>query len=660
MKLDSFLKACHEKGVLSKLSIYIVATWVLLQVMSVTAEPLGLPKKSVTYLIIILLMGFPFYIFLVWKYNLAKPEQKLEEFDEAGNLVKEKILKSPFHKMYFTMLTVVSLVIVVLVLLIVENNFGKRIEMKKLEANDKIGILKFGNNTGNKKYDIVGKMASDWIIHGITENNMAQVVSPEIVNDYSTIIKTSSTTDKGENVLETYFKPSKIISGNYYLANNRLIFQCTITDGELDKTFVSLKLVECDPNNPLGCIELIKQRILGYLITEDKQELNLQESPPIYEAYQYLLNAKELNSNTQAYIDLLNRAIEKDSTFFEPKVLRVAYYYNQGDYQKSDSLRLAIESYSKTNKRQMNLLSMYEDLIKGNSKQAYYHLKKEYDLAPFDMQSNASMMVVTLQYVYKPEDIDKIYNEVSMNGIDIENCGACKNRIYIKALADIELKKYAEVIALLEPLFQVNNNISFFKRPLLSAYIRLGNDAAVNAFMSKEELIASQTDWVNLLLHVGNEYLLKNEKEKADTFFDKIILVYKGKDINVQFAKALYYRGDFATSEKAFVELLKDNHKNIENTALLAISYQKNNKQRESLMMIEKLYQLRSKYQFGEVDYQLARYYAAVDENQKAFQHLFKSIADGQNYTLTTFQNDPHFNHLKEKKEFAEIMNFWH
>jgi hypothetical protein len=660
MKIDSFLKACHEKGVLSKLSIYIVATWVLLQVMSVTAEPLGLPKKSVTYLIIILLIGFPVYIFLVWKYNLAKPEQLIENFDESGNPVKEKILKSPFHKMYFTMLTVVSLVTVVLVLLIIENKFGERIEMKKLEANDKIGILKFGNNTGDKKFDIVGKMAADWIIHGITENNMAQVVSPEIVNDYSTIIKTSSTTAKDENVLETYFKPSKIISGNYYLADNRLIFQCTITDGELDKTFVSLKPVECDPNNPLSCIELIKQRILGYLITEDKQELNLQESPPIYEAYQYLLNAKELNSNTQAYIDLLNNAIEKDSSFFEPKVLRVAYYYNQGDYQKSDSLRLAIESYAKTNKRQANLLSMYEDLIKGNNKQVYYHLKKEYDLAPFDMQSNASMMVVALQYVYKPEEIDKIFNEVSMAGIDIENCSACKNRIYVKALADIELKKYAEVVALLEPLFQVNNNIALFKKPLLSAYIRLGNDAAVDAFLSKEELIAAQSDWVNLLLHTGNEYLLKNEKEKANIFFDKIILAYEEKEINVQLAKARYYRGDYAASEKEWVELLKDNHKNIENTALLAISYHQNGKQRESLMMVEKLNQLRSKYQFGEVDYQLARYYAAVDEDKKALQHLLKAIADGQNYTSATFQNDPHFNQLKEDNDFAEIMNFWH
>ncbi len=660
MKLNLFLKACHEKGVLSKLSIYIVVTWVLLQVMSVTTEPLGLPKKSVTYLIIILLIGFPVYIFLVWKYTLAKPEQLIEDFDEDGNPRKEKILKSPFHKMYFAVLTIVSLVTVLLVFLIVENKFGERIEMKKLDANDKIGILKFGNNTGDKKYDIVGKMAADWIIHGITENNLAQVVSPEIVNDYSSIIKISSKADKNENVLETYFKPSRIISGNYYLADNRLIFQCTITDGELDKTFISLKPAECNPNNPLSCIESLKQRILGYLITKDKNELNLQELPPNYEAYLYLLDAKGLNSNSQAYIELLENSIQKDSTFFEPKVLRVAYYYNQGEYQKSDSLRLAIESYIKTNKRQINLLNMYEDLIKGNSKQAFFHLKKEYDLAPFDMQSNASMMVVALQYVNKPELIDQVFQEVSMDGMDIENCNNCKNRIYVKALADIELKNYSQVIALLEPLYQANSNLSIFKKPLLVAYIRSGNDTAVSDFFSKEELIISKSDWVGLLMHAGNEYLLKNEKAQANVYFDKVIQSYKEKSTDVQLAKALYYRGDYAASEKAFVDLLKDNQKDIETTALLAVSYQKNGKERESLMMIEKLNLLRNNYQFGEVDYQLARYYATVEKADEAIQQLLKAIADGQVYTPTTFQNDPHFNQLKNEKAFTKVMNFWH
>ncbi len=660
MKFNSFLKACHEKGVLNKLSIYIVVTWVLLQVTSVTAEPLGLPKKSITYLIIILLVGFPVYIFLVWKFNLAMKEQKIEELDESGNPRKEKLLKSPFHKTYFATLSVVSLVTVLLVFLIIDNKFVEHKQMKKLQENDKVGILKFGNNTGDKKYDIVGKMAADWIIHGITEKNLAQVVSPDIVSDYASIIKASDAPADNENVLETFFKPSRIISGNYYLNNNRLIFQCTVTDGALDKTFISLKPVECDPNNPLGCIESLKQRILGYLITEDKKELNLQELPPNFEAYQYLLNAKAVFSDSKAYINLLNKAIEADSLFFEPKVLRVAYYYNQGDYRKSDSLRMAIESYAKTNKRQANLLSMYEDLIKGNNKQAYYHLKKEYDMAPFDLQSNASMMVVALQYVNLPEKIDEFYNEISMKEMDIENCGFCKNRIYVKALADIELKKYNQVIALLSPLYGVNNNLSIIKRPLLSAYVRSENTAAVEGFLSKEELISNQDDWLRLLMHTGNEYLLKNDAERANACFDKAIKTIIDKKDSSVLSKALYYRSDFVGAEKAFVELLKSNPDDLENTALLAVSYQKNGKQREALMMLEKLNQLRGSYQYGAVDYQLARYYATTDERGKALQHLTKAMADGQVYTSGTFQNDPHFIHLKDEKDFGKIMNFWH
>ena len=49
------------------LSIYIVTSWVVLQVLSVIWQPLGLPEKSVTYLIIALLIGFPLYLIYLWK-----------------------------------------------------------------------------------------------------------------------------------------------------------------------------------------------------------------------------------------------------------------------------------------------------------------------------------------------------------------------------------------------------------------------------------------------------------------------------------------------------------------------------------------------------------------------------------------------------------------
>lgn len=658
MKFDSFLKVCHENGVLSKLSIYIVVAWILLQVMSVIAMPLGLPEKSVTLLIIFLLIGFPVYIFWVWKYFIVKSEQFVKDNNEPENKSIKNILKNPFHKIFFSLLTALSSTIIVLVILIVDNNFGNTLEIRKLNSDDKIGILKFGNNTGSKEFDIVGKMAADWIIHGITENNMAQVISPEIVNDYTSII--TSTGSNNETVLETYFKPSRIISGNYYRSENKLIFQSTITDGELDKTFISLKPVTCDTSNPLGCIELLKQLILGYLITEDKKELNLQESPPIFEAYQYLLDAKELNSNSETYLELLNKAIEKDSTFFEPKVLRVAYYYNQGDFKKSDSLRQAIEAYTKTNKRQINLLNLYEDLIKGNNKLAFSHLKKEYDIAPFDMQTNASMMVIALQYINRPELVDEIFNEVSMQDIDLENCSNCRNRIYVKSLAYNELKKHSQVIELIEPIYEKNTNLSLLKKPLLSAYIRLDKDSAVSSFFSKEELISSPTEQASLFMHAGNEYLLKNNPKQATEYFGKVVQLYKEKNAETNLAKAYYFMGNYSESEKTFAKLLETSPDKIENLALLAISYEKNGKHDKADAVIKKLNQLRDKYQFGEVDYQLARYYATLGIKDKALEHLLKATADGQFFTLSTYQNDPHFLSIKNENEFIKIMNFWH
>ena len=183
--------------------------------------------------------------------------------------------------------------------------------------------------------------------------------------------------------LKKYFKPAKVISGNYYLNGDKLIFQSSITDGDINKTLISFKPVECDKESPLECIENLKQLILGYLITEDEQGMNLQDFPPKYKAYQYLLDAKSNFSNDALFIELLDKAIEEDSNYFEPKVLRIAHYYNQGDYKKADSLRKAILPNSRINKRQQNLLNHYQALIQGDNAKIYSTIKKEYNVATF-------------------------------------------------------------------------------------------------------------------------------------------------------------------------------------------------------------------------------------------------------------------------------------
>ena len=71
MKFRKFLKECQENDVLKNLSIYIVSSWVLLQVIALVAEPLGFTNKVVAYVLILLLIGFPIYIYAIWKIQEA-------------------------------------------------------------------------------------------------------------------------------------------------------------------------------------------------------------------------------------------------------------------------------------------------------------------------------------------------------------------------------------------------------------------------------------------------------------------------------------------------------------------------------------------------------------------------------------------------------------
>ena len=84
MKFNKFLKECNQKDVFKKLSLYVVTSWVIIQVFATIWEPIGLPKESVTILLIILLLGFPINVYLVWRFDLVKQEIRTLKVDKKG------------------------------------------------------------------------------------------------------------------------------------------------------------------------------------------------------------------------------------------------------------------------------------------------------------------------------------------------------------------------------------------------------------------------------------------------------------------------------------------------------------------------------------------------------------------------------------------------
>ena len=76
MRFDAFLKECQDKEVFKKLSIYAVFSWLVIQVISTVQQPMGLSPLIVTYVLILLLVGFPIYIFYIWKFQIAPIHKK--------------------------------------------------------------------------------------------------------------------------------------------------------------------------------------------------------------------------------------------------------------------------------------------------------------------------------------------------------------------------------------------------------------------------------------------------------------------------------------------------------------------------------------------------------------------------------------------------------
>lgn len=659
MHFKNFIQQCRAHNLFKMLSIYIVSSWVILQVLSVTWQPLGLPQKSVTFLIIILLVGLPLYLLIIWKYKIIPLEkQRLLDKETTNEDTENAILSSSFKKYYLITSVFITSLCVFATFLIININFASNTPKILYSETDRIAVLKFGNNTGNPQYDDVGKMASDWILHGITENKLGQVISPDVIKQYNTMFSEGTDPKAEGKMVKKYLKPARILTGNYFLQNGNLVFQATLIDGTTDKTIYSFKPVDCNETNPVACIQQLEATINGFLATEGKKKLMLQESPPNYEAYRLVLESNYVEYD-ENYLQMLENAIALDPNYFEPKVLRVAYHYNMENFKVADSLLKLLKPASNRNTRQINLINMYDALLKGDNKKAYLANLKEYEYAPFDLVSNSSTMIFALQFVNRVEEVDSVYNEIKSDSLNLTNCYECINRIYIKALADISLKKYTETIQLLDNAMEFSNS-DLLKKPYLSALIRNGNEYEdkVKEYLSKIYLTESEANYATLSLFAGLEYLLLDKQELAKIYLNQVLTTSDAQNRDKAFANL--HLGNYNISEKEFEIIVQENPTDFKAQAAWAISKHKNGKESDAKSIVTQLEQMRSTFQFGEIDYSLAQYYAVVGDTANLYRHLLKAVASGYRFRRQSYADDIFFKDYSTSQQFKQVQEFWH
>ncbi len=656
MNIKKFLKECGQREVFKLLSIYIVSSWVILQVLAVVADPLGLPDKSISVLILLLIIGFPIYIIYIWRSRLSK-SWKSEEDDSSDELLN----KRKFRQMYFASVGIILFLAGLSVTFIFNNTISSNVSLKRIASNDKIAVLRFENLTTDNNLDVIGEMAANWISHGITENNAGQIISQEIVKDYSDAMKTQNKKLTSSEILTKFFNPGKRVIGTYFLDNDELIFQSSVIDGLSGKVLISLERVACNSDSPLKCIEELRQKIVGYLIVEQDGKLYLENKPPKYEAYKALLEAKnsKKEGNLAKHLELLNKAIAIDSEYFEPQSLRISYYYNQGSYTIADSLIDNITLKSGISERQQNLNNLYKSAIEGNNRKVYLFNDYEYKIIPDDMETNTSQMVIALQFVNKPEDVEAIFKSGTIEELGIENCSLCIDRIHIMSMAYNELGKFNKAIKLLEPHIDIIEE-RFFLMPIFKAYANTNRKNAIDELLTKLKLKISSNDWLYINLFTARQFLLLNQKELAISYLNSIINTNNKEGNEFIIAEAYSELEKYKEAEILYSNLLKEDPVNPQLIVGLSRCYFKNGKMTESDLLIERLEKLRAPYQYGTIDYRLAQIYASRNDEEKTLDHLLKSIAQGNFYINETFKNSTSFIPFSSSEKWNDILTYWH
>ena len=88
MKLINHIVDLRRRRVFRAAGLYLVGSWLLLQVGDVIVEPAGLPDWSLTVLLYILAGFFPVALFLGWRYELTEQglvkTRSLQEEDVAN------------------------------------------------------------------------------------------------------------------------------------------------------------------------------------------------------------------------------------------------------------------------------------------------------------------------------------------------------------------------------------------------------------------------------------------------------------------------------------------------------------------------------------------------------------------------------------------------
>jgi TolB-like protein len=330
-KLSQFWQELKRRRVVRVIAMYAATAFIIMEAGDIMLPRLGLPDWTVTFIIILLIVGFPITIILSWIFDIT-PEglKKTESIKVATE--KETVAKPVKRKLRVSDV-IIAVLLVAVVILVYPKIFQKEKFEDITELEKSIAVLPFKSLSDDPEKQYLADGTMDAILLHLSKIEDLRVMARTSVEQYRE-------TDKTANMIFQELDVTYLLEGSFqkYGDQARLIVQL-ITPGkedhiwakEFDRNWEDIFSVQSE------VAQAIARELMAVITPEEK--LLIEKVPTTnltaYDFYQRGRDehSKYLFENEKGVLEVVEnlyyKALEYDSTFAQAYAGLALVYYNK-------------------------------------------------------------------------------------------------------------------------------------------------------------------------------------------------------------------------------------------------------------------------------------------------------------------------------------------
>jgi len=354
-KLIKFWQELKRRKVFKVIAMYAGTAFIILQLFDIIAQPLQLPAWTMTFVIVLLCIGFIITLLVAWIYDIT-PEG-IKKTESIGAVKKRKSQALPVKRRIKANDIIIVAMAIVIVIFVYPKVFNKD-KFKAIKDPDgriSIAVMPFKNLTADTLFNIWQLGLQNLLITSLSNSEELSVRQYETMDKILGGIEPinyASITPAFAADVALKLEANTVITGNIFKTINRIRVTANLMDSRNEEIYKSYDVYGNTEDDFFTVTDSLSKLIKNYLeIKKLKQKYPIYDLKNVYtssaEAFKLFIQGRIYHARTDyiSAIEIYLKAVDYDSNFVSPMLM---LSYACGDIGKTrESKMWAYKAYDR-------------------------------------------------------------------------------------------------------------------------------------------------------------------------------------------------------------------------------------------------------------------------------------------------------------------------